>query len=162
MRELEKYCAKICRINGLDTYIISPRHRDDFVRDRELLGSLGILRRDFLLGRLPYIMETCRKYDGLYLALVRHRGMFKGISEWEPLLCYLHGEAFFHVSYHTSWKCRFCGNLYQGAMIMPAVEHSPDFYMETENRWPDTPSFFHEIHCPQCGLTLQNHWVLLK
>ncbi len=39
---LTKYCIKVCNINGLDTYIISPKYYGDMLADTKLLDKLSI------------------------------------------------------------------------------------------------------------------------
>lgn len=43
---LKKYCEKICCIDGLETYIVSPSEYDNLMGDDELLGALKRSQKD--------------------------------------------------------------------------------------------------------------------
>lgn len=173
MRQLEKYCMDVRCMNGVDTYIISPAHYEDLLQDTELMERLcgteeerpyvteteKERRVDEIVRWLVGIVETCKEKEVLYLAFIRHKA-WKSF-QWEPLYCYRREGIFYHVMYFESWMCRECGYILRAPLIKPMVEHDPNIYSGTENRWPDTPPVFQRVNCPQCGKFLQCHWILL-
>lgn len=158
---LAKYCIKICNINGLDTYIISPQYYDDLLADVELLGKLAIsifASTDLIKN----FISIAKKVDNqLLLAFVYYKNYIDKFA-WVPLNCYENEKVFYHVHYRDSWLCRECGYLLRANMIMPIDESDPIFYSGTKNPYPPIPFIFKKIPCSKCGKLLQNHLLLLE
>lgn len=152
-----EYCRKICRIDGVETYIISPAKYDQLIEDQALLNGLMRTRAEIL----PYI-ETAREIgtEKLYLAF----GVLPAKIEkfrWMPLHCYKKGEAFYHVQYRSTWMCRACGHVLNAPLLMPMAEAEPILYSWSENRYPAIPRIFEKVTCPNCGKPLQRHFIRL-
>ena len=50
MERLKSYCADVCFIDGLETFIISPSKFDDILKDNELLKYLKKSNKDIVPG----------------------------------------------------------------------------------------------------------------
>lgn len=159
MGHLKEYCLAICCIDGIDTYIISPEHYSFFIDDQALLEDLI---PSWAKNWVIYFVQAAKKFDALYVALGHHKNGVGLSLEWEPVLCYKKGNTFFHVKYFESWMCRECGYIFCAPIIIPMCEADPDFYYETENRFPDIPPFFQKLPCPKCNRLLQNHFIVLR
>lgn len=160
IEELERYCLRICCIQGLDTYIISPQNYDALLADRKLLKQFYSTWVEETLRNLIQIAADVP--DGrLYPAVVRHKNRWKKF-EWEPVLCYQNRDVFYHVFYRNSWMCRECGHILHTSIIMPMAEADAVFYSGVERNHIEVAPFFQKIPCTKCGRPLQNHLFLLN
>ena len=169
MQQLEPYCMEMRCINDLDTYIISPQYYEKLLSDTDLMKLLWWnkdqhgqhhLPPDWQEERIKSMMEVSRRVDSLYFAVVRHKGRPERFV-WKSVHCYHQEDTFYHVMYRESWRCIDCGYWLEAPLIMPMVESDALFYCGTENRWPDTPPIFQKVQCPNCGMMLNNHLMLL-
>lgn len=158
MEQLKKYCADICLIDGLQTFIINPSNYDDVIKDNELLKYLNKSEKEII----PFI-KTARKVgtDKIYLAFANLPSVVERF-QWMPLYCYKNGNLFYHVHYRNTWICRECNNIMNKSIIMPMVEADAIIYNWCENKYPDIPLIFQKIKCPQCGKILQNHLIIIE
>lgn len=152
MDRLSQYCMEVRRIGGVETYLISPGAYGALAGDGELLSALG----------LP--SERLRRYmdgaDGvsLFFAITHHANRAVRF-QWEPVLCYRDGEDFHHVGIRSSWKCRDCGHIHEGPVLLPMCEYDPPFYAAGE---APLPPCFQKLRCARCGHLLQNHLLFLR
>lgn len=153
MKGLEKYTYKRMVLNGLDTYIISPEHYDEFLRDEKLMESLQILK-EFLYRYIS--IAASETGEALYFAI----GYNQHIKRKWPLLCLEQDGVFYHVSYHSGWICRQCMQD-NGAVIMPLVEAAQDYYIGLNPFEIPIPSIFQNVACKSCGHMLQGHLIKL-
>lgn len=155
--KLKEYCFCICDINGLATCVISPEYYDTIADDAELLRYLSRRKSDIL----PYlnIIKECRDL-ALYLAFVYHETWIERYR-WMPLFCYRKGETFYHVEYHSGWRCRECG-CDNGAVLMPIWENDAVIYGGAGADYPEVPSIFKKLPCKKCGRILQNHLIKVE
>lgn len=158
LERLKQYCADVCFIDGLQTFIISPSKHDDILKDDKLLKCLKRSESDLF----PF-MKTTKEVgtDKIYLAFV-YLPAKVDIMQWFPIHCYKNGNQFYHVYYRKSWMCRECGNIIYKSIVMPMVEVESLIYQWPENRYPDIPTIFQKIKCPECGKPLQNHLIIIK
>lgn len=158
MERLKPYCADVCFIDNLQTFIISPSKYDDILKDEELLKCLKKSEKEIV----PFI-KTAREVgiDKIYLAFVYIPAKVEKI-QWMPIYCYKNGNKFYHVHYRNSWICRECGNTVSESIVMPMVEAESVIYHWSENRHPNIPLFFQKVKCPKCGKPLQNHLIIIK
>lgn len=158
---LAKYCIKICNINGLDTYIISPQYYGDILADTELLDKLTV-SIFASADSIKKFINIAKKVDNqLLLAFVYYKNYIDKFA-WMPLNCYENENSFYLIFYRDSWLCRECGYLLHANIIMPIEECDTVFYSGTKNQYSPIPSIFKKIPCPKCGKLLQNHLFLLK
>ena len=156
MKQLEKYCMTVQCINDVDTYIISREFLDDF------LESIG--RSAETVNMLRYCrayVQYARAYEEKIFFAVAH---FKNRAErfaWIPVNCYKDETAFHHVCILDSWKCRHCGYIHHGTIVMPAAEHDAVFYAASKNKYPPIPKGFAKQACKKCGRPLQNHILFI-
>lgn len=158
MERLKQYCADVCFIDSLQTFIISPSKHDDILKDDKLLKCLKRSEMDIL----PFIKTTKEVgTDKIYLAFV-YLPVKVEIIQWMPIHCYKNGTQFYHVYYRNSWMCRECGNIMNKSIVMPMVEVESIIYHWSKNRYPDIPLIFQKIKCPKCGKLLQNHLIIIR
>lgn len=157
MEPLRQYCAEVCFIDKLQTFVISPAKYDEILKDSRLLKYLRKSEEEIL----PFI-KTARKIgtDKIYLAFIYIPAKVEKI-QWMPIHCYKNGNRFYHVHYRNSWMCRECGNIMKESVIMPMAEADPVIYHLAGNRNFDLPLIFQKIKCPQCGKPLQNHLIVI-
>lgn len=158
---LTKYCIKVCNINGLDTYIISPQYYADMLADIKLMDNLSV--SIFVsVDAIKHFINIVKIVDNqLFLAFVHHKNYIERFAWW-IVNCYEHEKIFYHVHYRDSWLCRECGHSLYAHIIMPIDESDPTFYSETDNLYPEISSIFKKIPCPKCGKRLQNHLFILE
>lgn len=91
MERLKSYCAEVCFIDNLQTFIISPSKFDDILKDNELLMYLK--KSDIV----PFI-KTSRAVGTniLYLAFVNLPAKVERF-QWLPVHCYKNENKFYHV-----------------------------------------------------------------
>lgn len=158
---LEKYCMKVCNINGFDTYIISPKYYADMLADTELLDKLS-LSIFASIDSIKHFINIAKEVDNqLLLAFVYYKNDIDKFA-WVPLNCYENKMTFYHVHYRDSWLCRECSYSLHAHIIMPIDESDPIFYHGTKNQYPSIPSIFKKIPCPRCKKLLQNHLLILN
>lgn len=157
MQRLEQYCFKICSINGLMTYIISPESYEAVLCDSALLAELSVKETD--LKQWIKIAKQIGE-QGIYMAFVCHEAWIERFR-WMPVLCLKSGEEFSHVYYHDSWICRECG-YNNGAAVMPMSEADPVFYQRTGKGVSETLPGFRKMPCRNCGRMLQNHLLQME
>lgn len=158
MECLRQYCADICNIDSLQTFIISPSKYEDMLKDDELLKCLKISEK-----HITSFIKTAREVgtEKIYLAFVYQPSWIEKF-QWMPVHCYKNGNKFYHVHYRDSWICKECGNTISGSFIMPMVETDPIIYHRSENKYPNIPLIFQKVKCPKCGEPLQNHLIIIK
>ncbi|MCM1327019.1 MAG: hypothetical protein NC094_09460 [Bacteroidales bacterium] len=156
MEQLQKYCLKECHINGISTYITSPKEYDNLLKDKNLLNDLHISKRhiETLFNELKEAHDI-----NLYLAFV-YNPNFAEKYRWFPLLCYKSENTFYHVTYRNTWMCRECNHKYNVPIVMPMVEADAIIYQGIE--YPKIADVFKKVNCPNCGRPLQNHLIILK
>lgn len=153
---LKKYCEKICWIDGLETYIVSPSEYDNLMEDEELLGDLKRSQKDIA----PFIKAAEEAGNGkLFFSFMKHPNWIEKY-EWAPVHCYKWESSFYHVCYRKLWMCRECRNIVHASIIMPMTEAEPIFYSGTEKEYPDISPIFKKVECPYCGRPLQNHLII--
>lgn len=158
---LTKYCIKICNINGLDTYIISPQYYGDILADTKLLDKLSV-SIFATADKIKHFINIVKTVDNqLLLAFVYYKNYINKFA-WVPLNCYENEMTFYHVHYRDSWLCRECGYSLRAHIIMPINESDPIFYSGTKNQYPPISSVFKKIPCPRCKKLLQNHLLILN
>lgn len=158
---LTKYCIKVCNINGLDTYIISPKYYGDMLADTKLLDKLSISIFASIDSIKRFISIAKTVDNQLLLAFVYHEYYIDKFA-WIPLNCYENEMTFYPVHYRSLWLCRECGYPLRANIIMPIEESDSTFYSGTKNQYPKIPFIFKKIPCPKCGKLLQNHLLILK
>ena len=156
---LEKYCSSICCIDGIDTYIISSAQSAALMANKELSENLV---HSWAKNMVMHFLQVTKEIDTLHLAFGHHKSRAGLSLEWQPILCYQTENTFSHVYYRDSWMCRECGNILRAPIIMPLCESEPDFYYETNNRFPAFSPLFQKYPCPKCGRLLQNHLIILR
>ncbi|MEW4414838.1 hypothetical protein [Clostridium sp. AN503] len=156
MERLKSYCAEVCFIDNLQTFIISPSKFDDILKDNELLMYLK--KSDIV----PFI-KTSRAVGTniLYLAFVNLPAKVERF-QWLPVHCYKNENKFYHVYYRNTWMCRECRHIMNKSIVMPMVEADSTIYHYCENKYPDIPLIFQKVKCPKCGRVLQNHLIIIK
>ncbi len=154
MKQLEKYCSVICRINGLMTYIIPSEYYDAILEDAAILKDLNMKKT--VLDQYIRIVEEIGSAR-IFMAVVCHESWSERF-QWEPVLCFKGREGFCHIYYHGGWICRECG-CDNGAVIMPMGEADPVFYERTNKGYYEFPSEFRKISFKNCGRVLQNHLI---
>lgn len=150
MNDFEKYVYRQLNICGVDTYIIHPGYWNDVI-------NLLNLNRSLCLS--IFLTADSVKTVELYPAVV-YQPNYLARFRWMPLLCYRDGENFYHVYYHSGWRCRECW-YNNGAVIMPMVEADAIYYRSTENPHPPIPQIFRKKACQNCGKMLQNHLIIV-
>lgn len=155
MAQLQDYCMETICINGIDTYIISPRRLDDILSDTELLSALSISA-----PIEPYIQYAKTNGSDIFFAFA-HFPSRKASYTWLPVNCYKTGNTYYHVAIRSTWLCRECKNLQHGTFIMPIIEHDPVFYSGAKRPYPEIPPCFEKKACENCGKLLQNHFLSL-
>lgn len=150
--DISEYCDKELIIDGLKTYIISPRYYEEFLRDVELLQNLGIREcfYDFIrcmMGNTFAIREI-----KIGFAIVLHEN--RKICRWEPVNVY---EDAYHVFIRTSWMCIDCRHFHEGIIMMPMAESDACFLDKKMWNNYSIPSICKKIKCEKCGRELLNH-----
>lgn len=160
MERLRQYCMDVCDIDNLQTFIISPSKYEDILKDDELLKLLKTSKK-----LTSSFIRTLKELDTdkIYFAFVSLPAFIEKF-QWMPVYCYKNGKQFYHVHYRDSWICRECGNIMNEPIIIPLVETEPCIYSHSasRNKYPDIPSVFTKIKCPECGKPLQNHFIIIK
>lgn len=158
MERLKSYCADVCFIDGLETFIISPSKFDDILKDNELLKYLKKSNKDIV----PFI-NISREVgtNKIYLAFVNLPAKVERF-QWLPVHCYKNGNQFYHVDYRNTWMCRECKHIMNKPIVMPMVEVDSTIYNQCERKYPDIPLIFQKEKCPKCGMVLQNHLIIIE
>lgn len=155
MERLEPYCLKVICIDGLKTYIISPVCCEQLLHDTGLFHDISREPSDIQ----PFIRTAENvKSAELYPAFIYNEAWVERYR-YSPLLCYRHGEDFYHVHYHGGWRCRRCGRN-NGAVIMPLTEADSAYY-GAAGLPPAAPAFI-KVPCRKCGALLQNHLIPIE
>ncbi len=158
MERLKSYCADVCFIDGLKTFIISPSKFDDILKDNELLKYLKKLNKDIV----PFInISRAVGTSKIYLAFVNLPVKVERF-QWVPVHCYKNGNQFYHVHYRDTWMCKECKYIINKPSVMPMVEVDSIIYKQCENKYPDIPLIFQKEKCPKCGRVLQNHLLIIE
>lgn len=146
MDKWQKYVYKQLNIWDTDTYLIDPEYAPEVIKLLNLHNSNLVL--------LDIVKQT--KSIELYPAVVQIP-RFSEKYRWQPLLCYKHGNEYYHIQSHDGWMCRDCWTN-NGPVIMPMFEADTAFYGFP---LPQIPEVFRKIKCKKCGKPLQNHLVLV-
>ena len=158
MKTLQKYCTDELIIDGMKTYIVSPKHYESILFDAELAKQLGI--PDALKDNIiPKLIENTNRIHELkiHFAFVWHEKRKNCI--WEPInVCEYNGR-FFHVYIRDSWLCMECGHIHAGNIIMPMFEADIVF---SDHRIFNVPDIFKKVPCENCGRLLQDHLLIVK
>ena len=160
MERLKRYCIDIKEINGIETYIISPKLLDDVFSDLELLDSLFVSYENKLIQHL--IHEAKSSPLRIFVAFTKHSNIKIEKLVWQPVNCYKDGDDYHHVFICDSWICLECKHINHDKFIMPIVEHDAIFYAGTDNQFPPICSVFKRKKCINCEKLLQNHYLYTK
>ncbi len=150
--DISEYSDKELIIDGLKTYIISPRHYEEFLSDVELFHNLDI--RGTLYDAIQSLIENADQIREIKieLAVVLHEN--RKICRWEPVNVY---EDVCHVFIRRSWMCRNCGHIHKGIIIMPMVESDSTFLEKEQLKNYSFPGIFKKFKCEKCGKEMQKH-----
>lgn len=150
--DISEYSDKELIIDGLKTYIISPRHYEEFLSDVELFQTLDI--RGTLYDAIQPLIENTRQIRDIKigLAIVLHEN--RKNCRWEPVNVY---EDVCHVFIRRSWMCRNCGHIHKGIIIMPRVESDSTFLEKEQLKNYSFPGIFKKFKCEKCGKEMQKH-----
>ena len=150
--DISEYCDKELIIDGLKTYIISPRYNEDFLGDVELLQKLEIHECFYDLIRHMMGNTFAIREIKIGFAFVLHENRW--ICRWEPVNVY---EDTYHVSIHSLWMCIDCGHKHEGIIMMPMAEEDPCFLEKKMRNNNSVPRICKKIKCEKCGRELNNH-----
>ena len=157
LKSIGDYSEKELVIDGIKTYVISPDHYEEFLKDDELLKSLDI--RGVLYDVIPAMMENAKQIRDIKIgfAIALHNN--RKSCRWEPVNVY---EDVCHVFIRSSWMCRNCGHKHDGIIIMPMAEADAIFLERKELQNFEIPELFGKIKCDKCGKKLQNHLYVIR
>lgn len=145
------------KINGLETYIVSPEWHFALLNDKDFLTEIGI-SKDVVMQTIRMIQQV--KCFDLFLAFVHNERRKR--YPWFPAVCWKFEENYYHVFCRNTWMCRNCGYVLSADILMPMCEADTTFYALTEQEYPDIPPMFKKIKCINCGQNLQNHLIVKK
>ena len=154
MERLSDYCFDIRIINGIKTFLISPKLLDALLLDTQLLSALFSSAE-----RIQFMINDAKDNPGkVFFAFTKHNVKVEKLV-WQPVNCYKDGDLYHHVCILDRWMCRECTHNHQGEFIKPIIEIDTLFYLGSDNRYPPISDVFKRKYCDNCGKPLQGYFI---
>lgn len=154
MKKLSNYCFDIRIINGIKTFLVSPKLLDSLLSDVQLLSALFSSA-----DSIQFMINKAKDNPGkIFFAFTQHNVKVEKLV-WQPVNCYKDGDDYHHVCILDRWMCRECTHNHQGEFIKPIIEIDTGFYLGTDNRYPSVSDVFKRRYCDNCDKPLQGYFV---